>query len=148
MLLRFTKAAPGARSDALTCQGRDGRTLTLELPRQGVLPRAAIRYVVETTLGWGDGWLAELAAGIAGKAKTAKRAMPGDAIAECLEAEQWGGASEPNAFLAKVAAACAKRRIAPPTLTTDDVTRLRTKLRAFGAAWRPLPPGGTLEFEA
>lgn len=146
MLLRFTKAEPGVRADALTCVIEANRAITMALPRQGVLPREAIRYVVETTLGWADGWLAELADNAARK-RASRRAVQSDVVAECLQSEQWGGATAPEVFIAKVNAACTKRRIEPPALTAEQVARLRTKVREFGAAWRPLPPGGVLEFE-
>jgi hypothetical protein len=45
----------------------------------------------------------------------------------------------------KLAAACKQERVPALALTPDELTRVRTALREFGAAWRPLTPGQTLE---
>jgi len=57
MLVRFTKNAPSAKADTLTCIRADGTSTTGPMPKQGVLPHDAIHYVVENTLGWREAFL-------------------------------------------------------------------------------------------
>lgn len=157
MLVRFTKGPVAARSDRLTCLRDDGTTTCGEMPRQGVLPRDAIHFVVESTLGWRDAFFGHVARGMAvdpargttlspmPARDTEAQALQAESLVECLQAEQWGGAADPDAFRATLALTCARRQVAPPALATADLQRLRGALREFGAAWRPLPPGGSLE---
>ncbi|MBC7367983.1 MAG: hypothetical protein H7343_14420 [Undibacterium sp.] len=158
MLVRFTKNALSARADTLTCILPDGTSTVGPMPRQAILPHDAFHYVVETTLGWRDAFLGQIAdgrthdeatAGFHGpKSATSRqtgRARQTETLIECLQAEQWGGASDPATFTAKLAETCRRRRAAPLVLTAADLARLRIALRDFGAAWRPLAPGQFLE---
>ena len=154
MTVEFRKQAPAAGQDAVACLRPDGTRTEAPLARQGVLPLEAIRYVVESTLGWNDGLFATVAegadypallAGRRGPDKTrAARMRAGTALAECLAATQWAGAGSATEFNAALAAACRRRRVAVPTVSAGELTRLREALRTFGAAWRPLPPGQVL----
>jgi len=153
MLVRFTKNTPSAPADTLTCTRADGTVTVGDLPRQGILPRDAFHFVVETTLSWRDAFFGQIAAGAAHatlrntKPARAKNvgALQSAALVECLEATQWGGAPDPAAFAKTLATACRRRRIPPPTITAEDLARVRLALREFGAAWRPLNPGQSLE---
>ena len=157
MLVRFTKNAPSAHADALTCLRADNTCTSGEMPKQAILPHAAFHFVIETTLAWRDGFFGQIAEGAdfagvmatfpAAKKSPAKipRLRQSEALVACLAAEQWGGASEPAAFAVKLAAACKKERVPALALTPDELTRVRTALREFGAAWRPLNPGQSLE---
>jgi hypothetical protein len=154
MLVRFTKNPPGATNDTLTCIRADGSITTGDMPRQGVLPRAAICYVVESSLGWRDAFFGSIARGrtVGPPRKKPRRGEPlcaqgqqADALVECLEAGLWSGAPEPVAFETALHAACHRRAVAPPLLPAGKLEALRTALREFGAAWRPLNPGQSLE---
>jgi len=164
MLMRFTKGSPAARTDALTCLRPDGSQLNHAMPRQGVLPREAVHFVIETTLDWSDGLFGQVREGAAvsellpdPKASngnlsrvqkpdtTRLRLLQAHALAECLQAEQWSGPSAAPNFLRNLAKACRPHRVPPPELTPPQLERLRIALREFGAAWRPLVPGATLE---
>ncbi len=157
MLVRFTKNTPSDSADALTCRRTDGTHTNGEIPKQAILPHAAFHFVIETTLGWRDGFFGQIADGadfasVTAKFQTAKKSpakipllRQSEALVACLAAEQWGGASEPAAFAVKLEAACKKERVPALKLTTNELTRVRTSLREFGAAWRPLTPGQTLE---
>ena len=157
MVVRFTKGPVAAKSDRLTCQRDDGTTTCGELPRQGILPHDAIHFVVESILGWRDAYFGHVARGTELNPADWHRAaaMPGwgtevqalqsESLVECLQAEQWGGATGPDTFRETLAITCARRHVAPPALDVADLHRLRKALREFGAAWRPLPPGGSLE---
>jgi hypothetical protein len=150
MLVRFTKNAPSAPADTLICERADGTTARHDLPRQGILPHDAFHFVVETTLGWRDAFFGRVAAGatfhdlgVAPKKRT--QLLQAAALVECLEATQWGGAPDHAAFAKTLAAACRRRRVPPPATTAADLTRVRLALREFGAAWRPLNPGQSIE---
>ena len=157
MLVRFTKNTPSDSADALTClRANDTRTKG-EMPKQAILPHVAFHFVIETTLGWREGFFGQIADGAdlasvtkkfqAAKKSPAKipRLRQSEALVACLAAEQWGGASEPADFTVKLAAACKKERVPTLALTPDELTRVRAALREFGAAWRPLTLGQTLE---
>ena len=155
MLVRFTKNSPGAAADTLTCVRTDGIITTGDMPRQGVLPRAVICYVAESTLRWLDGFFGTIARG--GKCEPGRMKKSGrggtqheqglqsEALVECLEAGLWGGATEPAKFEKSLQAACRQRAVPPPKISGDKLEALRTALREFGAAWRPLNPGQSIE---
>ncbi len=157
MLVRFTKNTPSDSADALMCLRKDDTRTKGKMPKQAILPHVAFHFVIETTLGWSDGFFGQIADGadfasVTAKFQTAKkspvkipRLRQCEALVACLAAEQWGGASEPAAFAVKLAAACKKERVPTLPLTPEELTRVRTALREFGAAWRPLSPGHSLE---
>lgn len=155
MLVQFTKGAPTGPADLVTCVRDDGTRSDAEMPRQGVLPAAAMHYVVETTLGWRAGWFGLVARGASfeslapgrseNRGAATSQAQQASALVEALQAEQWGGATDPRAFEQKLTAACRRSGVPPPGLSTADLARLRGALREFGARWRPLPAGGVLE---
>ena len=157
MLVRFSKAAVNAPADTLTCERPDGTLTHGAMPKQAILPRHAFHFVVETTLGWRTAFFGQIANGTSLDDLTANAhepkshrvknpvALQSAGLVECLQAEQWAGASDPATFAAALAAACRRHRVVPPALTPGDLARLRTALRDFGAAWRPLAPGQSLE---
>ncbi len=157
MLVRFTKNAPVDAADLLTCVRPDGSTTSDVMARQGILPHDAFHFVVESTLGWNEAFfgrvaggasLAEVSAeqhdGPAGRPQLTQ-ARQAEALIDCLQNTQWGGATAPAAFANDLAAACRRRRVLPPTVTPEDLGRVRVALREFGAAWRPLRAGASLE---
>jgi hypothetical protein len=155
MLVRFTKGPVAARADLLTCVRRDRSITSGEMPRQGVLPHDVIHFVVETTLGWREAFFGAIARGVSldhiasRKSRTDwsqwPQALQAESLVECLQAEQWGGSADPLSFRRILATACRVRGVAVPVLSPEDLRRVRAALREFGAAWRPLPAGGTLE---
>jgi hypothetical protein len=157
MLVRFTKGSVTAPADSLVCERPDGTGTAAAMPKQAILPHDAFHFVVEKTLGWTDAFFGQVAAG-ASLAETAApfhpikkspapppRLRQIEALIACLEAEQWGGGSDPAGFIAKFSAACRQTRTPPPPLTPADLARVRLALREFGAAWRPLNPGQSIE---
>lgn len=157
MLVRFTKNPPSAPADTFHCVRPDGTTTQGPMPRQGILPHEAFHFVVESTLGWRDAFFGQLARGAAYDRLTARlhgekvdrvkhaQALQSEALIECLQANQWGGAPDPAAFVEKLTAACRRRRVPPPGLAAAELAAVRTALREFGAAWRPLNPAQSLE---
>ena len=157
MLVRFTKNAPSARADTLTCTRPDGTSTRGDMPRQGILPHDAFHFVVESTLGWRDAFFGQIARGATLDQLTAAlhgtklpvsknaQALQTECLVECLQADQWGGAPDPAAFAEKLIATCRRRSVPPPDIDAAELATVRTALRDFGAAWRPLNPGQSLE---
>ena len=157
MLVRFTKGSVTAKTDTLVCERTDGTRTHGPMPKQGILPHDAFHYVVETTLGWSNAFFGQIAAGASLDHLTTKlhgpkidwsknvSALQSESLVECLQAEQWGGATDPATFNDTLAVTCRRRRVAPPALPPADLARVRLALREFGAAWRPLGPGQSLE---
>lgn len=157
MQVRFIKAAMAAKADLLTCVRDDGTVTTGQMPRQGILPHDAFHFVVETTLGWRAAFFGQVARGVGLDQLAAKRegrktewskwpeALQAESLVECLQAEQWGGTTDPATFAETLALTCGRRHVSPPRISPEELRRIRAALREFGAAWRPLPPGAALE---
>lgn len=157
MLVRFTKNPPASDADTLTCVRPDGSTTTDTMPRQGILPHAAFHFVVESTMGWHDAFFGKVAAGaslpevaLSVHGKNIERArhtqaLQSESLVECLQAGQWEGSADLATFAQSLIASCRRRGVLPPEITADEIELIRTALREFGAAWRPIPPHGSLE---
>jgi hypothetical protein len=157
MLVRFTKGATAAKADLLTCVRPDGTLTWGDMPRQGILPHDAFHFVVETTLGWHDAFFGQVVRGAELNQVTAKlhgekaewskitQALQCESLVECLQAEQWGGAVDPATFAETLVVTCRRRGVPPPEITAEELAAVRIALRDFGAAWRPLAPGQSLE---
>lgn len=157
MLVRFTKNRTAAGADAYSCTRPNGTTTRAEMTRQGTLPHEAIHFVVESTLGWHDAFFGRIARGASAAETTEKlhslpksgrtdpQAQQAEALVACLGKEQWAGPTDPAAFAEHLVQECRRRGVPPPDITADEVERVRTALREFGAQWRPLPPGASIE---
>lgn len=157
MLVRFLKHEPAAAADAITCVFSDGSTTSGPMARQGVLPHEAFHFVVERTLGWHDGFFGHIAQGASVEAVAAKlhdpeierpkniQALQSESLVECLQSEQWGGAVDPATFAHNLILTCRRHGVPPPDITAEEMASVRTALREFGAAWRPLAAGASLE---
>lgn len=156
MVVRFTKG-PASGHDTLTCVRPDGTRTTAPMPRQGVLPHEACHFVIEHALRWHDAFFGAVARGATLQAATERlhgmhpewsqmtQARQAEALVDCISAEQWSGASDPATFAEKLVKTCRRVGVTPPEITAEEVEALRSALRDFGAAWRPLSPGATLE---
>jgi len=125
--------------------------------RQGILPHEAIHFVVEDQLGWHDAFFGLIARGETIEKATNRlhgrnptwtkitQALQSEALVECFETDQWSGVSNPAAFAQKLVAGCRRRGILPPDIMAEELEGVRVALRDFGAAWRPLAPGASLE---
>jgi hypothetical protein len=157
MLVRFTKSPAAAAADMLTCVRPDGSTTSLDMPRQGILPHEAFHFVVEGRLAWRDAFFGRIAQGRSAEDVRSllhgegvqwnkiAQGLQAESLIECLQAEQWGGATNPAEFAQKLVASCHRRGVPPPDLTADELDVVRVALREFGAAWRPLAAGASLE---
>lgn len=149
MRVRFTKAPSAAEPDRLTLISKAGTERSIEMPREGVLARVIVQFVVERTLGWRAGYFGQFARAepTADAEKPGVQASQSAAVAECLQAEQWGGATGDDVFRTRLAKACRSRNVGVPTISAEELARLRMVVREFGAAWRPLQAGASLERE-
>lgn len=145
-VVRFTKRPPDAGADAWTLIRPDDRSVEEDLPRTGVLAPRQLQWVVEHTLGWSDGYFGHQAAGNTAAASRSRRGRQARALAAALQQEQWGGTAEAETWARRVASAARKLKVPTPHLDAHEVAQLREAMRAFGAAWRPLAPGRSLEF--
>jgi hypothetical protein len=157
VLVRFTKNAPSAATDLVSCVFSNGATRTGPMARQGILAHEVFHFVVEKTLGWHDSLFGQVVQGAAIDAVEAKlrdpnidrlknvQALQSESLIECLEAEQSRGAVDPATFAYNLIVACRRRGVPPPDVTAEEMAAVRTALREFGAAWRPLAPGAVLE---
>jgi len=158
MIVRFTKNLPTAPADTLTCERPDGTSTHSAMPRQGILPHEAFHFVVETTLGWRDAFFGQIARGATPddlaaqlhsekitKRPADRQALQSESLVECLQAGQWGGAADPETFANTLATSCRRRGVTAPRLSAEQLERVRVALREFGAAWRPLSPGQSIE---
>lgn len=157
VLVRFVKNSPAAPADALACVRPNGSTTQGAMARQGILPHEAFHFVVETVLSWHDAFFGYVARGESLVESAARfhdqnrawtkntQGLQSEALIECLQAEQWGGAADPATFAEKLILNCRRHGVVPPDITSEEIDKIRVALREFGAAWRPLGAGQTLE---
>lgn len=157
MLVRFTKNPTAGDPDILTCVRPDGSSTSSEMQRQGILPHEAFHFVVESTFGWRDAFFGQVARGNAIEHVAAKlhgrhvewskmtQALQAESLIDSLQTEQWNGAGDPADFAETLVLTCRRRGVAPPDITPEELGQVRVALRKFGAAWRPLGPGSSLE---
>jgi hypothetical protein len=157
MLVRFTKHEPAAAADSITCVFSDGSTTSAPMARQGVLPHEVFHFIIERTLVWHDGFFGQIARGSSVEAVTAKlhdpkvdrskniQALQSESLVECLQSEQSNGAVDPATFAHNLILTCRRHGVPPPDIMAEEMAAVRNSLREFGAAWRPLAPGASLE---
>lgn len=159
MIVRFTKAHPASPADSVCCIRADRTTCTQPMPRQGTLPRAAVHFVLEATLGWTDAIFGQLSRGacladLAGATaasdlnrtkSSASAVLQSHALADCLQADQWGGTSDPTTFTLNLANACRRLDVPTPEISAQHLEHVRVGLREFGAQWRPLVADASFE---
>jgi hypothetical protein len=149
MQLIATRHAASDKVDHLRCVRADGSTTETAMPRQGALPHDLVHALVETALGFSDGFMGLVARGadIAFAAKAfheyidpARHAQVAQAesVVEALQTQLWGGAFDAEAFAYGVETACAMRQVPVPDLAGCDAA-LFDRVVALGRAWNALP---------
>lgn len=154
------------RDDTLRVTRADGSTASAQVPKKGPLPHDAVHVIVESELGFADGFIGLIAAGqdpdaiaalasAMGHASARKAHVPdasivqliqAERLVECFEAEAWGGPAELDVLQSVADAAFADSLVPPIRLSADGVDRIRTRLDALKAEWPPLAPGASLTF--
>jgi hypothetical protein len=151
MQLIATRLGPGDRHDRLRCVRADGSASECTMPRQGALPHDLIHLVVESALGFDNGFLGLVARGadidFAGKQfheyidpERHAQVAQAESVVEALQAQLWAGAFDADAFAYGVEMACAMRKVPMPVLSRCDArTALFDRVVALGRAWNGLP---------
>lgn len=144
--------------DRLRCVRDDGSETATSMPRQGILPHDLVHYVVESGLGWRDGFLGLVAAGFdigwsmeqthdPANRMTADQAVHAEAVVESLQAQLWSGAFDDALFLDGVRGACDVRGRGVPALPAGIGQVLFERALALNARWQQVPFHGALELE-
>jgi hypothetical protein len=149
MQLIATRGAPNDKHDHLRCVRTDGSTTECAMPRQGALPHDLVHALVESALGFSDGFMGLVARGadIAFAEKNFHeyvdpvrhaQVAQAESVVEALQTQLWSGAFDADAFAYGVETACAMRKVAMPDLAACDAA-LFDRVVALGRAWSALP---------
>ena len=149
MQLIATRGAPNDKHDHLRCVRADGSTTECAMPRQGALPHDLVHALVESALGFSDGFMGLVARGadIAFAEKNFHeyvdpvrhaQVAQAESVVEALQTQLWSGAFDADAFAYGVETACAMRKVAVPDLAACDAA-LFDRVVALGRAWSALP---------
>jgi hypothetical protein len=144
--------------DLLRCVRRDGSETAVAMPRQGILPHDLMHYVVESGLGWRDGFLGLVAAGAdigwtmeqahdPANLTIADQAIHAEAVVESLQAQLWSGVWDEALFIDGVRGACEVRGRSVPALPSGVGRTLFEQALALDARWQQVPFHGALELE-
>jgi hypothetical protein len=149
MQLIATRGAPNDKYDHLRVVRTDGSASEVPMPRQGALPHDLVHALVETAMGFGDGFMGLVAKGadIAFAEKNFHEYVDpvnhaevaqAESLVEALQTQLWAGAFDADAFAYGVESACAMRKVAVPDLSRIDAA-LFARAVALGEAWSGLP---------
>ena len=156
MIIRWTKGKD--KHDTLACVREDG-SRTWSALQDGFVLHDMIHYVVETTLGYKNGFYGLLAAGwdiqSFGRVdpKTGRKpAIPMEAgqvefIVGMLWREAGNGPEPHDDFFGLLDLACAGANVPTPKITPEALDRMRADIRGFRRRWQQLPAGGHIEVE-
>jgi hypothetical protein len=154
-----TKQGKADKYDTLRCVRRDGSEAVSQLPRQGILPHDLVHFVVESELGWRNGFLGLVAAGadIASlldylhdphNREAADQATHVEALVESLQAQLWSGAFDAAQFAEGLKGACEARGRSVPDLAGVDVEHaLYNRAIELNERWQQVPFYGSLELD-
>jgi hypothetical protein len=151
MQLIATKAGPSDKYDRLRCVRDDGSETTVAMPRQGTLPHDLVHAVMESALGFSDGFIGLVAKGadIAFLSKSfheyidpvrhAQGAQAESAV-ESLQSQLWSGVFDEGAFRYGLETACAMRGVAVPDLAGIDLRgAMFDRVQALDTQWKAVP---------
>ncbi|MCB1554486.1 MAG: hypothetical protein KDJ14_11825 [Xanthomonadales bacterium] len=156
MELIARKCGSQARDDALTCVRADGTRTAVALPRQRILPHDLVHAVVESALGFSDGFIGLIAKGAEigflnatftdyiDPARHGEVAQAESAV-ESMQAQLWNDAFDAEAFEYGMQHACAMRGVPTPAhLSARQWNEVFERIRALGGQWEALPAGDEL----
>jgi hypothetical protein len=153
--LHARKHGPNDRYDTLRCVRADGSSTETAMPRQGALPHDLIHAVVESALGFTDGFMGLVAKGaeISPLAKDfgeyidpvrLTQAAQAESVVEALQTQLWAGEFDESAFRYGVETTCAMRKVALPDLSDCDLKLdLYQRVMDMNAAWQSVASGNT-----
>ena len=150
MQLIVTRLGPTDRYDHLRCVRADGSQTEVPMPRQGALPHDLVHALVETALGFSDGFMGLVARGadIAFAEKNFHEYVDpvrhaevaqAESVVEALQTQLWAGAFDAEAFRYGVETACAMRKVPVPANIAACDEALYARVAALGQAWGALP---------
>jgi len=151
MRMIATKAGPSDKHDRLRCVRDDGSETAVSMPRQGTLPHDLVHAVVESALGFSDGFIGLVAKGadIAFLSKSfhehidpARHAqgVQAESAVESLQGQLWSGRFDEEAFRYGLETACAMRGVAVPELAGCDLRgAMFERVQALHAEWQAIP---------
>ena len=151
MRMIATKAGPSDKYDLLRCVREDGSETAVPMPRQGTLPHDLVHAVVESALGFSDGFIGLVAKGAdiaflsrsfhehIDPARHAQGAQAESAV-ESLQSQLWSGQFDEEAFRYGLETACAMRGVPAPDLAGCDLRgAMFDRVRALDAEWQAVP---------
>ena len=164
MRITITK---GAGKDAYLFERTDGSYARSCFPHKAPIPHDIVHLEVEAALGFKNGFIGMVAAGVEpadiaayakehGHASSSRAQMPNDEIiellqaerlVECFEAEIMGAPSDYETFIAVLETACAASHIEAPALTQKTVEIIRENLTTFKTRWLSLTIGESVTVE-
>jgi hypothetical protein len=151
MQLIATRLGNSDKHDRLRCVRADGSASEVAMPRQGALPHDLIHLVVESALGFDNGFIGLVSRGadidFAGKQfheyidpERHAQVAQAESVVESLQAQLWSGAFDAGSFQYGVETACSMRGVAKPDFSScDPRTALFDRVVALGRAWSALP---------
>lgn len=151
MKLIARKSGPQDKYDRLRCVRDDGSATEVDMPRQGTLPHDLVHAVIESRLGFRNGFIGLVAKGaeiaFASKAfheyidpvRHAEVAQA-ESVVESLQAQLWLGRFDRDAFDCGVQTACDMRGVAAPDFSGQDPeVELFDAVVAMATAWAAVP---------
>ncbi len=152
MKLFARRQEASSRYDHLACVRADGSRCEVAMPRQGILPHDLIHLLVESRLGFSDGFIGLVAKGADPQATAEQlhtaadparqtQAAQAEAVVESLQAQLWSGSFDAALFRYGVATACAMRAVPVPELGSDARWHsVFDEVERLGGDWNRLPP--------
>ncbi|WP_125170014.1 hypothetical protein [Leptospira perolatii] len=141
----------------MTCYLEDGSLVSYPLPRQGILPHDLIYLLVETLLGWEDGFFGSLArkedmiyqigqkGGVVSEQNI--HTLQIEALVESFKAELWMGGHESPYFAESLVMACNARGVPTPMIAKSELEKMRLKFAETGILWDRLSASEYIDFE-
>jgi hypothetical protein len=151
MQLIARKLGNDDKYDRLRCIRDDGSSTEVSMPRQGALPHDLIHAVVESRLGFSDGFMGLVGKGadIAFAAKEFHQYIDprrhaqvaqAESVVESLQAQLWAGVFDADQFAYGVEVACAMRGVDVPAIANAVFSAdLFAAVVEWGRQWHALP---------
>lgn len=154
----------GERSDWVEARRADGSVARENVPHKGPLAHDLVHYVVESELGFDQGFWGLVAAGndpqqisemakAAGHASAKRAELPAsqfvqaiqvERIVESFEAELWSRGSDNDSLRAMAQAGCDQSLVPFPELADVAIDRARGKIANLAEQWANLSIGESL----
>lgn len=152
MRLRAKKGQRSSKVDRLEYIREDGSTVEIDMPRQGILPHDLVHCVLESELGFTDGFMGVVARGASPEFAAAKTLVHSDALkiaesmVEAMQTQLAAGSFDYEAFQYGVRTACHARGIGDPEIPDlKQSLSVFERARALNQRWRDKQPTEIVE---